>query len=87
MTVTAKSKYIIGADGGKSSVRNIAGIPFIGEKSAFQWVRIDAVIKTDMPQSRGASVRSNPPRMVTTVLGMECKISERELCSIYAPHT
>ena len=51
-TVTAKSKYIIGADGGKSSVRKIAGIPFIGEKSAFQWVRIDAVIKTDMPQSR-----------------------------------
>jgi phenol 2-monooxygenase len=51
-TVHAKSKYIIGADGGKSSVRQIAGIPFIGEKSAFNWVRIDAVINTDMPQSR-----------------------------------
>jgi len=51
-TVAVKSKYIIGADGGKSSVRQIAGIPFIGEKSAFQWVRIDAVINTDMPQSR-----------------------------------
>lgn len=52
MTVAVKSKYIIGADGGKSSVRQIAGIPFVGEKSAFQWVRIDAVINTDMPQSR-----------------------------------
>lgn len=50
--VTAKSKYIIGADGGKSSVRQIAGIPFIGEKSAFNWIRIDAVINTDMPESR-----------------------------------
>jgi phenol 2-monooxygenase len=51
-TVAAKSKYIIGADGGKSSVRQIAGIPFIGERSAFNWIRIDAVINTDMPQSR-----------------------------------
>ncbi|KAM0702935.1 hypothetical protein Q7P35_010367 [Cladosporium inversicolor] len=51
-TINAKSRYIIGADGGKSSVRQIAGIPFIGEKSAFHWVRIDAVINTDMPQSR-----------------------------------
>ena len=50
--VKAKSKYIIGADGGKSSVRQIAGIPFNGERSAFHWVRIDAVINTDMPQSR-----------------------------------
>ena len=52
VAVSAKSKYIIGADGGKSSVRQISGIPFIGEKSAFHWVRIDAVINTDMPQSR-----------------------------------
>jgi phenol 2-monooxygenase len=51
-TVTAKSKYIIGADGGRSSVRQLAGIPFVGEKSAFNWIRIDAVIKTDMPDSR-----------------------------------
>jgi phenol 2-monooxygenase len=51
-TVTAKSKYIIGADGGRSSVRQLAGIPFIGEKSAFNWIRIDAVIETDMPDSR-----------------------------------
>lgn len=50
--ITAKSKYIIGADGGRSSVRQIAGIPFVGEKSAFNWIRIDAVIKTDMPESR-----------------------------------
>lgn len=50
--VTARSKYIIGADGGKSSVRQIAGIPFVGEKSAYHWIRIDAVIKIDMPHSR-----------------------------------
>jgi phenol 2-monooxygenase len=50
--VTAKSKYIVGADGARSSVRRCAGIQFEGEKSAFRWVRIDAVIKTDMPASR-----------------------------------
>jgi phenol 2-monooxygenase len=50
--VVAKSKYIIGADGGKSTVRSIAGIPFAGEKSEFHWVRIDAVINTNMPDSR-----------------------------------
>jgi phenol 2-monooxygenase len=44
-TVTAKSKYIIGADGGRSSVRQVAGIPFVGEKSATHgnvlWVALD----------------------------------------------
>lgn len=50
--VTARSRYIIGADGGRSTVRQIAGIPFVGEKSAFKWARIDAVIETDMPESR-----------------------------------
>lgn len=50
--VTARSKYIIGADGGTSSVRQIAGIPFIGEKSSYHWIRIDALIKTDMPDAR-----------------------------------
>jgi len=51
-TVTAQSKYTIGADGGRSSVRSIAGIPFVGEKSEFRWVRIDAVVNTNMPDSR-----------------------------------
>jgi phenol 2-monooxygenase len=50
--VTARSKYIIGADGGQSTVCSIAGIPFVGECSEFHWVRIDAVIDKDMPQSR-----------------------------------
>ena len=52
VTITAKSKYIIGADGGKSTVRSLAGIPFVGERSEFHWVRIDAVINTNMPDSR-----------------------------------
>ncbi|KAK5127303.1 hypothetical protein LTR08_004441 [Meristemomyces frigidus] len=47
-----KAKYIVGADGGRSSVRHIAGIPFEGEKTALHWIRIDAIIKTNMPDCR-----------------------------------
>ncbi|KAG9845176.1 hypothetical protein KCU77_g8942, partial [Aureobasidium melanogenum] len=46
------AKYIIGADGGRSSVRRIAQIPFNEERTEHHWVRIDAVIKTDMPDAR-----------------------------------
>ncbi|MCJ1290926.1 hypothetical protein MMC34_002468 [Xylographa carneopallida] len=54
--MTVQSKYIIGADGGRSTVRSIAEIPFVGEKikdeSMLHWVRIDAVVKTSMPGAR-----------------------------------
>ena len=50
--VEVAAKYIVGADGGRSSVRHIAGIPFVGERTSHHWVRIDAVIETDMPDAR-----------------------------------
>lgn len=49
---TVKAKYIVGADGGNSAVRKIAGIPMEGEDKEDHWVRIDAVVKTDMPEPR-----------------------------------
>ncbi|MCJ1388430.1 hypothetical protein MMC18_001277 [Xylographa bjoerkii] len=53
---TVQSKYIIGADGGRSTVRTIADIPFIGDKvkdeSVLHWIRMDAVVKTNMPGAR-----------------------------------
>ena len=47
-----KSKYVIGADGGRSMVRQLAGIAFEGEGTNRRWVRIDGIVETDMPQAR-----------------------------------
>ncbi|TPX11609.1 uncharacterized protein E0L32_007588 [Thyridium curvatum] len=45
------SNYLIGADGGQSSVRNLAGIPMEGDSTTYRWVRIDAKMKTNMPEA------------------------------------
>lgn len=50
--ITVRSKYIIGADGGRSKVRELAGVPFEGEKSNRHWVRIDGIVETNMPEAR-----------------------------------
>lgn len=42
-----KSKYIIGADGSRSFVRNVFKIPFVIEKPQIIWAVIDAIIETD----------------------------------------
>ena len=46
------SEYLIGADGGRSKVRELAGIRFEGESSSRFWVRIDGVVETNMPEAR-----------------------------------
>ncbi|MCJ1460414.1 hypothetical protein MMC28_010796 [Mycoblastus sanguinarius] len=51
-TSRIQSKYIIGADGGHSTVRKISGTLFVGEKTALHWIRMDAVVKTNMPYER-----------------------------------
>ncbi|CAF9914853.1 hypothetical protein IMSHALPRED_002260 [Imshaugia aleurites] len=51
-TISVRSKYIIGADGGRSRVRELAGIKFEGEKSNRHWIRIDGVVETNMPEAR-----------------------------------
>jgi len=48
-----QSKFIIGADGGRSKVRELAGIPFEGERSSRNWIRIDGIVETNMPEARG----------------------------------
>lgn len=45
------SKYIIGADGGNSTVRRLAGIEFHGDETTYRWIRIDGVFKTNMPDA------------------------------------
>lgn len=49
------SKYLIGADGGRSQVRRLANIPMEGDNTAFSWVRIDGRFKTNMPYADAGS--------------------------------
>ncbi|KAJ6625383.1 FAD binding domain-containing protein [Mycena sp. CBHHK59/15] len=39
-------------EGGKSTVRTLAGIAFIGERTTHRWIRMDARVKTNMPNPR-----------------------------------
>ncbi|KAF9269564.1 hypothetical protein L218DRAFT_993591 [Marasmius fiardii PR-910] len=50
--IQIQARYLIGADGGKSTVRKLAGIPFDGENTSHRWIRMDARVKTNMPNSR-----------------------------------
>ena len=50
------STALIGADGGRSTVRSLSGIEFSGTISDYHWVRMDAVVSTDMPHSRRGGV-------------------------------
>lgn len=51
-TSMIKCKYLVGADGGRSFVRQALQIPFDGSTSEDKWVRIDGIIETDMPKTR-----------------------------------
>ncbi|KAJ7220146.1 FAD binding domain-containing protein, partial [Mycena pura] len=50
--VEIKTKYLIGADGGRSTVRSLAGIAFTSERTMHRWIRMDARVKTNMPNPR-----------------------------------
>ncbi|KAI0538748.1 FAD binding domain-containing protein [Xylaria digitata] len=49
---TIRCRYLIGADGGRSSVRRLLSIPFEGATSEDKWVRIDGHVKTNLPKPR-----------------------------------
>ncbi|KAI0877705.1 FAD binding domain-containing protein [Hypoxylon argillaceum] len=49
---TIRCRYLIGADGGHSSVRSLLAIPFEGSTSEDKWVRIDGHVKTNLPKPR-----------------------------------
>ena len=51
-TTTIKCKYLIGCDGGRSSVRRILSIPFNGATTEDKWVRIDGPVRTSLPKPR-----------------------------------
>jgi phenol 2-monooxygenase len=52
MMLTCESKYLVGADGGKSFVRRHLAVPFEGDTTEDRWVRIDGRVKTNLPHPR-----------------------------------
>ncbi|KAL8770842.1 MAG: hypothetical protein Q9209_003493 [Squamulea sp. 1 TL-2023] len=50
--LAVEASYIIGADGANSRVRHISGVKFVGDASPLKGVRIDGIVKTNMPDSR-----------------------------------
>ncbi|KAJ7702214.1 FAD binding domain-containing protein [Mycena rosella] len=49
-------KYLVGADGGRSTVRSLGNFPFPGTASPHKWIRLDAIVVTNMPSSRCAVI-------------------------------
>ena len=47
-----KCKFVIGCDGGHSSVRRLMKIPFHGLTTADKWVRVDGLVETNVPRPR-----------------------------------
>jgi len=48
---TVTTSWLIGADGAKSTVRSLAGIEFLGEAYADDWVLCDAKIRWPLPRN------------------------------------
>ena len=46
--VMIRAQYVVGADGGRSTVRRLANIEWIGDRTANKWIRMDARVETDM---------------------------------------
>ena len=55
-TKTIRCKYLVGADGGRSTVRSLAEIPFEGDISNRQFIRIDGIVETNMPDARETTI-------------------------------
>ncbi|KAL8786883.1 MAG: hypothetical protein Q9213_002514 [Squamulea squamosa] len=58
---SVQCKYLIGADGGSSTVRSLAGIPFPGNRNERYWVRVDGRVRTDMPDARSGLCNLESP--------------------------
>lgn len=49
---TIRAQYLVGADGGGSTVRKLAGIPFEGRAASFRGIVVDAELECPWPEGR-----------------------------------
>ncbi|KAH6898964.1 FAD binding domain-containing protein [Thelonectria olida] len=73
-----RSKYALGADGARSTIRSALGIDFSGTKPEMLWAVLDTFIDTDFPVC---------PEIITFELDGQSRVSwiprERGLCRFY----
>ena len=60
--LTIRSKYLIGADGGQSYVRERSGVVMEGDRTTYKWIRIDGNLQTDMPDANLGYAAIETPR-------------------------
>lgn len=75
---TIRSKYALGSDGARSTVRSAIGATFTGSKPEMLWAVLDTFIDTDFPTC---------PEIITFQLNGQSRVSwiprERGLCRFY----
>ncbi|KAH9933927.1 FAD binding domain-containing protein [Fomitopsis serialis] len=71
--VRVRCKYLVGADGGRSTVRALSNIAFPGVSSPHKWVRLDAIVKTDLPHRQHGNVLWIPTDNGRTRIGFVLK--------------
>ncbi|KAL9946835.1 hypothetical protein ACHAQF_002735 [Verticillium nonalfalfae] len=75
---TIRSRYVVGADGARSTIRTALGVNFTGTKPGMTWAVLDAFIDTDFPVCS---------EIVTFQLNQESRVAwiprERDLARFY----
>lgn len=75
---TVHAKYAVGADGARSTIRNVLGIGFEGTKPEMLWAVVDTFIDTDFPEC---------PEIITFELDAQSRVSwiprERGMARFY----
>ncbi|KAI1491044.1 FAD binding domain-containing protein [Biscogniauxia mediterranea] len=55
-----RCRYLVACDGGRSTVRRLLGIPFEGSATEDRWVRVDGLVRTDLPKPRSYCAIESP---------------------------
>ena len=59
---SAKAKYVLGCDGGRSTIRQLAGIHLTGSTSEHPWLVVDVAVKEPLPGLAYLHLDCNPNR-------------------------
>ncbi|KAI1639007.1 FAD binding domain-containing protein [Biscogniauxia mediterranea] len=55
-----RCRYLVACDGGRSTVRRLLRVPFEGSTTEDKWVRVDGLVRTDLPKPRSYCAIESP---------------------------